>query len=595
LYLKELELINMGPIPSAKIVPGFNNDLTPKPIVLVGKNGSGKSLAIANIVNALLITQSQIYDNADVEKGRAYKLRSPAYVRNGTEYSVGSVLFSNDFYYSEIQLAKPKSEFTTPVADYRDWGTMPADETAHLSTNFNTLRNQIKNNIESSVVLYFPPNRFEEPAWLNELNLRNKVDYLSMDRFENLTNRPIVTYAPLADLQNWLLDLIYDSNAVEVGFQLLPHDGPGPATPIRTQAGPATSVLGSIKEFLHILFNKQGPINWHIGTRSHRKIGLSIGSEIVTTNMFSLSTGQSILLGMFLSIIRNYDLTGKSLQVLSEISGVVVIDEIDLHLHSELQHILLPQMIKQFPKIQFVVSTHSPLFLTGMEKVFGADGYEIYDFPNADRVEAELFSEFDTAYSYIRESKRYQEELRDLVARSQKPVVYFEGSTDIDYVRRAAELLGKKPLMEQFELEDGVGSSQLGKLWDSCKSGLGNTLKNKTLLLFDCDENKRENKEKGKLFVRVIPEKNHNIKKGIENLFSDQTISKAKSYKNEFIDVTGGHTKSVRGCETEVPEAWAVNKDEKRNMCDWLCENGSADDFQHFSAIFEIIEEFLEA
>ena len=39
------------------------------------------------------------------------------------------------------------------------------------------------------------------------------------------------------------------------------------------------------------------------------------------------------------------------------------------------------------------------------------------------------------------------------------------------------------------------------------------------------------------------------------------------------------------------PENWAVDGDEKRNLCDWLCENGTADDFQHFREIFNLLEE----
>ena len=47
--------------------------------------------------------------------------------------------------------------------------------------------------------------------------------------------------------------------------------------------------------------------------------------------------------------------------------GIVVIDEIDLHLHPALEQVVLQCFQETFPNIQFIVSTHSPLVLTGVE------------------------------------------------------------------------------------------------------------------------------------------------------------------------------------------------------------------------------------
>jgi predicted ATP-binding protein involved in virulence len=45
-------------------------------------------------------------------------------------------------------------------------------------------------------------------------------------------------------------------------------------------------------------------------------------------------------------------------------SGVVMIDEVDMHLHPRWQQLVLGQLQEAFPKIQFVVTTHSPQVLT---------------------------------------------------------------------------------------------------------------------------------------------------------------------------------------------------------------------------------------
>ena len=46
--------------------------------------------------------------------------------------------------------------------------------------------------------------------------------------------------------------------------------------------------------------------------------------------------------------------------------GIAIIDEIDLHLHPELQQVVLNQLVATFPNVQFIVSTHSFLVLRNL-------------------------------------------------------------------------------------------------------------------------------------------------------------------------------------------------------------------------------------
>lgn len=47
-------------------------------------------------------------------------------------------------------------------------------------------------------------------------------------------------------------------------------------------------------------------------------------------------------------------------------SGVVIIDEVDLHLHPALSAIVMEQFRKTFPNLQFIVSTHSPMIVSNL-------------------------------------------------------------------------------------------------------------------------------------------------------------------------------------------------------------------------------------
>lgn len=49
------------------------------------------------------------------------------------------------------------------------------------------------------------------------------------------------------------------------------------------------------------------------------------------------------------------------------LAGIVLIDELETHLHVELQEKILPFLTGVFPKIQFIVATHSPIILSSVE------------------------------------------------------------------------------------------------------------------------------------------------------------------------------------------------------------------------------------
>lgn len=61
--------------------------------------------------------------------------------------------------------------------------------------------------------------------------------------------------------------------------------------------------------------------------------------------------------------------------------GIVLIDELETHLHVELQKKILPLLVDFFPNVQFVVTTHSPFILNSIENSV------IYDLENHKQVE----------------------------------------------------------------------------------------------------------------------------------------------------------------------------------------------------------------
>ena len=168
-----------------------------------------------------------------------------------------------------------------------------------------------------------------------------------------------------------------------------------------------------------------------------------------------------------------------------------------------------------------------------------------------------------------------------------------EGATDIQYLTKASELLGYGSMLDALDIQDGEGD-RLRKTWSSLANLPDELVRQAVVVLHDCDFG-GEPQAKGKLFKRVIPkQEGHPIAKGIENLFSTSTIQKAREHKSAFIDISSAHTVTERGQERAVPEEWTVNAAEKMNLCNWICENGTAEDFASFTVVFDLLKEAVE-
>ncbi len=56
-----------------------------------------------------------------------------------------------------------------------------------------------------------------------------------------------------------------------------------------------------------------------------------------------------------------------------ECEGIVLVDEIETHLHLELQKVIMPLLTEIFPNIQFIVTTHSPFVLSSLSNAIAFD------------------------------------------------------------------------------------------------------------------------------------------------------------------------------------------------------------------------------
>jgi predicted ATP-binding protein involved in virulence len=93
-----------------------------------------------------------------------------------------------------------------------------------------------------------------------------------------------------------------------------------------------------------------------------------------------LSSGEKNLLAMVADIARRLAIANPHLENALEGEGIILIDEIELHLHPQWQRDIIPRLTSTFPNCQFIVTTHSPQVLSNVKKenVFIVEDFQVY-------------------------------------------------------------------------------------------------------------------------------------------------------------------------------------------------------------------------
>jgi len=143
-------------------------------------------------------------------------------------------------------------------------------------------------------------------------------------------------------------------------------EGKSAEAPVHAADGPILAVRHAIDCFL------QPTTGWHSleYSHSHEKSLVLRHPQLGTLKVEMLSDGIRSVLAMigdiaYRCIRLNPHLGGEAPR---ETEGVVLIDEIDMHLHPRWQQMVVGQLREAFPKIQFIVTTHSPQVLTTVKR-----------------------------------------------------------------------------------------------------------------------------------------------------------------------------------------------------------------------------------
>lgn len=122
----------------------------------------------------------------------------------------------------------------------------------------------------------------------------------------------------------------------------------------------------------------------NLKVRRKPRLHMSIDKNGETLDVLQLSQGEKSLMALVGDIARRLAMMNPSLENPLHGDGVVLIDEVDMHLHPQWARSIIERLTSTFPNCQFVLTTHSPLVISDCKDVlvYSLDNGELTPVPS---------------------------------------------------------------------------------------------------------------------------------------------------------------------------------------------------------------------
>ena len=316
--LKSITLENVGPFPELKV------ELTPQWNILLGDNGVGKSTILKAIAIAICGQDAAPYADRIISSSRDGR---PA-------PDVATIALTTDqdrTYVTTIRRTDVGTQITC----------MPSRPLE----------------VESWLALGFPPLR--TVTWTRKRNL-------SPEGLERLTSGDLLSLIKgepdprLDNLKEWIVRLDYQIRK------------PNAPKRYQEQREELFRVINEITPGLKVEFKEVIERTFEVIVRTEDG---EVPIEAVSQGTSSLLGWVGVLLQRLYDVYGPKEGAGEQSQLdpgppipPRERYALVLIDEIDAHMHPKWQQLIVNSLRKLFPNVQFVATTHSPLIVTGMNQ-----------------------------------------------------------------------------------------------------------------------------------------------------------------------------------------------------------------------------------
>jgi predicted ATP-binding protein involved in virulence len=334
-----------------------------KHFIITGKNGSGKTTALREINQKF---QSLLGSNS---YRQIFQLQQNIKNHEDIINNLQSQIKTSQ---NEQQILNLKSQIANRERNISNWQKQ-IDNFSYFDFNFIEVYQEIENG--SFILTFFQAQRMNKPqtpSSIENVNLPKKS--------QTAPNLHVQFIKFLVRLRNTMLNEQFDGDKRE-------------AEKIKKWFDNFERTLKNLfgEESLKLkYFNKV--LNFKINYEN-REFGLN---ELSDGYSSLLAVVTELILRMEAHNVKSYDM-----------QGVVLIDEVETHLHVELQKKVLPFLIDFFPKIQFIVTTHSPFVLSSLSNAVILDLEKKF-------ITSDLSSySYDALIESYFDSDKYSQEVKD--------------------------------------------------------------------------------------------------------------------------------------------------------------------------------------
>ena len=396
--------------------------------VLSAVNGKGKTTVLSHIVDAFYELARIHYSNEfEGKENKYYRVSSSIFNLVSDKPSFVYFRFINNdkiVDYIDIRSECTQLEYDKAInivdrIPYAEFSNSLKAQNNVKYWHIGSEQDQfVRSAFENNILTYFPSYRYEDPSYLNDL-YNIKMNYKIDGRFSGYLKNPIEVVSGMRQIANWVMDVVLDWETYKQTQQVCFSDG----STRTVDNSPELIIWNNLNDVLRnalLSKNIEGELRMGIGKRNSAGFRLSVVTDqdgnlsTVSPNLFCLSSGESALLCCFAELLRQADEIRPN-SYLTAIQGIVLVDEVDKHLHIKLQKEVLPKLFKLFPNIQFIVSSHSPFLNMGLADD-AIERTQIIDLDNngliCEPTNNDLYKE--VYEMMINENQRFAEKYKDL-------------------------------------------------------------------------------------------------------------------------------------------------------------------------------------
>lgn len=379
MYLKKLHISNF------RCFRDYTIEFAPGVTLLFGKNGSGKTTLIHAIHKALsmLMYTKNIYESVLVKGEKRKRIKDYKSITKNNKYLHPKGFASDDFNNLEDAFIEVEAtaDFDQTLSDVNWKMSVKANSNKLRPTEFEeaflSFYSWYENGGQLPLLAYisdcFPHKQdYKKSKVKAKIRELRNFAYFNWDEEEGCTNEWIRRLENNLKQQISLVSKgkVTQKTDGKFAYEIKEDDKPRYES-LRFEE---TAIGKCFKDFsMDVVFTSPEAIKFKefsLGKTMQNEGKLCIQTESGDEYAFrKLPAGYKRLFYIVLDLAYRSFILSKEGR--TDIPGIVIIDEIDLHLHPQLEKVALNCLTKAFPKVQFIVSTHSPLVLTGISTAQG--------------------------------------------------------------------------------------------------------------------------------------------------------------------------------------------------------------------------------